>query len=84
MSYIGEVKMFDHNKGYGFLCRVGGYSEWPGERDVFVHVSALEAAGIATVAKGDRLRFEIKLDSKRQDRSHATNLQLLDDDVGSH
>jgi cold shock protein len=80
----GEITMFDHNRGYGFLRRTDG------EPDVFLHVSALEAAGIATVAKGDWLSFEIESDSKRPDRSHAINLRILDasdddaESAGSH
>ena len=49
----GAVKWFDARKGFGFI------TPDLGPRDVFVHASALAAAGIETLAPGDRLEFEL-------------------------
>ncbi|MEY2883656.1 MAG: hypothetical protein RL490_1380 [Pseudomonadota bacterium] len=49
----GAVKWFDAKKGFGFL------TPDLGPRDVFVHVSALNAAGIDSLQPGDRLVFEL-------------------------
>jgi cold shock protein len=49
----GAVKWFDARKGFGFI------TPDLGPRDVFVHVSALAAAGLETLAPGDRLDFEL-------------------------
>lgn len=49
----GAVKWFDPRKGFGFI------TPDLGPRDVFVHVSALAAAGLDGLAPGDRLEFEL-------------------------
>lgn len=49
----GAVKWFDAKKGFGFI------TPDLGPRDVFVHASALAAAGIGSIAPGDRLEFEL-------------------------
>lgn len=49
----GAVKWFDAKKGFGFI------TPDLGPRDVFVHVSAVNAAGLAELAPGDRLEFEL-------------------------
>ena len=49
----GAVKWFDAKKGFGFI------TPDLGPRDVFVHASALAAAGIETLATGDRIEFEL-------------------------
>ena len=49
----GAVKWFDARKGFGFI------TPDLGPRDVFVHISALSAAGIAELVPGDRLEFEL-------------------------
>lgn len=49
----GAVKWFDAKKGFGFI------TPDLGPRDVFVHASALVAAGLADLAPGDRLEFEL-------------------------
>jgi CspA family cold shock protein len=49
---IGTVKWFNDQKGYGFLAYDGG-------KDVFVHHSAIEAAGFRSLREGDRVEFSI-------------------------
>ena len=49
----GTVKWFNGNKGYGFIAPEGG------KKDVFVHISALEAAGIGNLNEGDSVSFEL-------------------------
>jgi CspA family cold shock protein len=50
---IGTVKFFNVAKGFGFIAPEDG------EKDVFVHATALEAAGIATLTEGQRVSFEV-------------------------
>ena len=49
----GKIKWFNPNKGYGFIANDAG------GKDVFLHVSALEKAGIDTLEEGDAVSFEI-------------------------
>lgn len=49
----GAVKWFDARKGFGFITPDFG------PRDVFVHASAVDAAGLATLEPGDRVEFEL-------------------------
>jgi CspA family cold shock protein len=49
----GTVKFFNSQKGYGFI------KPDDGGRDVFVHISALERAGLRTLEEGQRVHFEI-------------------------
>ncbi len=50
----GTVKWFNPTKGYGFIQPAGG-----GGRDVFVHISAVERAGLSTLNEGQQLEYEI-------------------------
>ena len=54
----GTVKFFNINKGFGFIAPEGGGS------DVFVHVSALERAGLQALNEGQRVEFETEMDKK--------------------
>ena len=54
----GTVKWFNATKGYGFIAPDDGGS------DVFLHVSAVEQAGIGSVNEGDKLAFELEKDRK--------------------
>ena len=47
----GKIKWFNPTKGYGFIEQEG--------KDVFLHVSALEKAGISTLTEGEEIEFEI-------------------------
>ena len=51
----GTVKWFNANKGYGFIEPEGG------AKDVFVHISAVEAAGMNTLNDGAKISFDLKL-----------------------
>ncbi|GEO98644.1 cold-shock protein [Methylobacterium haplocladii] len=64
----GTVKWFDEIKGYGFI------QPDTGGRDVFVHVSAVQAAGLRVLAEGQKLSFEIEND-RRSGKPAAINLQ---------
>lgn len=50
---IGTVKFFNATKGFGFIAPESG------EKDVFVHVSAVEKAGMGTLAEGQRVSFDV-------------------------
>lgn len=64
---IGTVKFFDTGKGYGFITNEAG------GKDAFVHISAVEAAGMGTLEKEQRLSYEIQDDQRG--KSSAVNLQ---------
>jgi cold shock protein len=55
---IGTVKFFNSGKGFGFVAPEGG------GKDVFVHVSAVEAAGLTVLAEGQRISFDTQSDAK--------------------
>ena len=55
---IGTVKFFNSGKGFGFVAPEGG------GKDVFVHVSAVEAAGMTVLAEGQRISFDTQSDAK--------------------
>ena len=50
---IGKVKFFNAAKGFGFI------QPEDGSRDVFVHISAVQAAGLQTLREGDRVSFDV-------------------------
>jgi CspA family cold shock protein len=54
----GTVKFFNHSKGYGFV------TPDEGGKDVFVHATAVEAAGMPPLNEGDRVSFELEDDRK--------------------
>jgi CspA family cold shock protein len=64
---IGTVKFFNSSKGFGFISPEGG------NKDVFVHASALEAAGIGSLSEGQKVSFDVQPDPKG---SKAVNLKL--------
>lgn len=64
---IGTVKWFNAVKGFGFI------QPDDGQKDVFVHVSAVERSGIGNLAEGQRVSFELERD--RQGRVAAVNLK---------
>jgi len=50
---IGTVKFFDTSKGFGFIQPENG------DKDVFVHISAVQNAGMDTLSEGQRISFEV-------------------------
>ena len=64
----GTVKFFNSSKGFGFI------EQGDGQPDVFVHISAVERAGMRTLVEGQKVSFEIVQD-QRSGRSSAENLQ---------
>lgn len=66
----GTVKFFNHTRGFGFI------SPDDGGKDVFVHISAVERAGIANPTEGQSLSYELQRDPKRGKVS-AENLKAL-------
>ncbi len=66
----GTVKWFNTNKGYGFIQPDNG------GKDVFVHASALEAAGMRGLNEGQKVSFEETPD-KRSGKVSATNLKAM-------
>jgi CspA family cold shock protein len=65
---IGTVKFFNSTKGFGFIQPDNGAP------DVFVHISAVERAGMRTIVEGQKLSFDIVKDN-RSGKSAAENLQ---------
>jgi len=63
----GTVKFFDNSKGYGFIA------DDAGGKDAFVHISAVEAAGMSTLDKEQRLSYDLENDQRG--KSSAVNLQ---------
>ncbi|MCV2445857.1 MULTISPECIES: cold-shock protein [Paracoccus] len=64
----GTVKWFNATKGFGFIAPEGG------SKDVFVHISALERAGLRGLNDGQAVTFDLERD--RNGRESATNLAL--------
>ncbi|MEZ5721596.1 MAG: cold-shock protein [Paracoccaceae bacterium] len=64
----GTVKWFNATKGFRFIEPEGG------KRDVFVHISAVERAGLSDLKDGQKVTFEIE--AGRDGRESATNLEL--------
>ena len=63
----GNIKWFNPTKGYGFI-------EQEGSKDVFLHVSALEQAGIETLKEGEEIEFEI---GENKGRENAINVKKV-------
>ena len=63
----GTVKWFNAQKGYGFIAPSDG------SKDVFVHISAVERAGLSTLREGQTVSFD--LERGQQGKTSAVNLQ---------
>ncbi len=70
MRHEGTVKFFNQDKGYGFI------SPDDGEKDVFVHIIAVQRSGIPELEEGARLSYDIKPDQRGRG-PQAVELQLL-------
>ncbi len=66
----GTVKFFNMSKGYGFI------QPEDGSKDAFVHISALERAGISSLSEGQTVEYELQTDS-RTGKQAAENLTVL-------
>ena len=67
---IGTVKFFNMTKGFGFIQPDNGSA------DVFVHISAVERAGLSSIAEGQKLRFDA-VKNDRNGKLAAENLQTM-------
>ena len=63
---IGTVKFFNTAKGFGFIQPEGG------SKDVFVHISAVERSGMATLTEGQRVSFDVV---EERGKNAASNLK---------
>ena len=66
----GTVKWFNTNKGFGFI------EPEDGGKDAFVHISAVERAGLSTLNEGQKVSYEVQ--PGRDGKSSAENLSILD------
>ena len=69
MRKNGTIKFFNQSKGYGFI------SPDDGEKDVFLHISALEKSGLTALDEGTRVSFETEPD-KRGRGHQAINIEM--------
>tara|TARA_B100000686_G_C16162844_1_gene652430 strand:- start:220 stop:471 length:252 start_codon:yes stop_codon:yes gene_type:complete len=67
---VGTVKWFNSVKGYGFI------SPDDGSKDAFVHISAVERAGLPGLAEGQRVEYELQ--PGKNGKSSAEDLSLVD------
>jgi CspA family cold shock protein len=65
---IGTVKFFNTAKGYGFIAPEGG------GKDVFVHATAVEAAGMRSLSEGQKVSFDVQPDARG---AKAVNLKAV-------
>ncbi|MDG5488262.1 cold-shock protein [Sphingomonas sp. FW199] len=70
MSITGTVKFFNSDKGYGFIAPDAGGN------DAFVHITAVERAGMITLQQNQRLSYELEQD--RRGKTSAVNLAAAD------
>jgi CspA family cold shock protein len=64
---VGTVKFFNNDKGFGFI------SPDDGGKDSFVHISAVERAGMGTLTQNQRVRYEVEADQRGKES--AVNLE---------
>lgn len=70
MPQQGTIKFYNAEKGYGFI------KPDDGGRDIFVHVTAVEASGIGSLTEGQRVNFDIEPDKKGKGPK-AVDLKLI-------
>ena len=70
MRLNGTVKFYNATRGFGFIAPDGG------DKDVFVHATALERAGIRGLAEGQKVAFDTEID-RRSGKSAVNNIELL-------
>ena len=68
MKQIGTVKWFNSTKGYGFIAPDNG------SKDVFIHISALNAAGLDNLDENQKIKYEV---TSSQDKESAANIELV-------
>ncbi len=66
----GTVKFFNATRGFGFI------GQGDGAPDVFVHISAVEGAGMSTLTEGQKIDFELETD-RRSGRTSAVKLRAV-------
>ena len=71
---VGTVKFFNEQKGYGFIAPDGG------GQDAFVHISAVEGAGMGTLRENQRIAYDLEED--RRGKMAAGNLRSADEAGG--
>lgn len=69
MRQNGTIKFFNHSRGFGFI------SPEDGEKDVFVHITALERSGLPALDDGTKVTFEVE-DDPRGRGKQAVNIEL--------
>ena len=69
LMIIGTVKWFNVEKGYGFI------SPENGQKDVFVHISAVNSAGLSSLKEGEKVSFD---EARNNGRISAGNLKKID------
>ena len=70
MRFLGRVKSYNPDRGFGFIRPDDG------SRDVFIHVTAVEQAGLKELAKGDRISFELVQDMQHKNKRMANAIRL--------
>lgn len=66
----GAVKWFNEQKGYGFIQPDNG------DKDIFVHISAVQRSGLQGLQEGQKVSFELQAD-RRTGKTAAVNLQII-------
>ncbi len=69
MRQTGTIKFFNHSRGFGFI------TPEEGDKDVFVHITALERSGLPALDDGTKVTFEVQDDSRGRGKQ-AVNIQL--------
>ena len=68
MKQIGTVKWFNSTKGYGFIAPDNG------SKDVFIHISALNAAGLDNLDENQKIKYEV---TSSQGKESTANIELV-------